>query len=268
MLDIKAIDVKADVAIIGGTGVYSEGMLEDPEMVSEDTPFGKPSSGIITGDFKGVKVAFLFRHGSPKHVIPPHGINFRANLWALKELGVKRIIGTAAVGSLRDEMHPGDIVIPDQIIDMGKEVLTFYDGPQVVHVSFADPFCPELRKMLIETVKGLGMKCHGRGTYLRVEGPRFSTRAESRMFRQFADVIGMTCIPEAVLARELGICYSCIAMITDYDVYREKPVEAGNVLKTVKENAEKTERIIREVLAKMPEKRGCECGEAPEKGKF
>lgn len=268
MLDIKAIDVKTDIAVIGGTGVYSEGMLKNPVKFSKETPYGKPSSEIITGDFKGVKVAFLFRHGSPKHVIPPHRINFRANLWALKEIGVKRIIGTAAVGSLKDEMHPGDIVIPDQIIDMGKEVVTFYDGPHVVHISLADPFCPELRETISETVKKLGLKFHGKGTYLRVEGPRFSTRAESRMFRGFADVIGMTCIPEAILARELGICYSCIAMITDYDVYREKPVEAGDVLKTVKENAEKTERIIREVLTKIPEKRGCECGEAPEKGKF
>jgi 5'-methylthioadenosine phosphorylase len=260
--------VNVDVAVIGGTGIYSEGMLENVERVSKDTPYGKPSSEIITGDFHGKRIAFLFRHGSPKHEIPPHKINFRANIWALKELGVKNIIGTAAVGSLKDDLHPGDVVIPDQIIDMGKEVTTFYDGPQVVHVAFADPFCPELRNLLIESAKGLGIRFHEKGTYLRVAGPRFSTRAESRMFRQFGDVIGMTCIPEAVLARELGICYSCIAMITDYDVYKDKPVEAGDVVETMKKNAVKTERILKRMLPKISEKKGCYCGEAPEKGKF
>jgi 5'-methylthioadenosine phosphorylase len=258
---------KAEIAVIGGTGICPQGMLKNEEKLVLDTPYGKPSSDVVVGEYKGARVAFLFRHGYPKHVIPPHRINFRANIWALKELGVQRIIGTAAVGSLKDYMHPGEVVLADQFIDFGKDTTTFYDGPEVVHVSVADPFCPELRSMLIEAAKKLGIKHHEKGTYLRVEGPRFSTRAESRMFRQFADVIGMTCIPEAILAREQGICYAVIAMITDYDVYKEKAVEAHDVIETMKKNAEKTEAILKEVLG-IRRQRPCSCHEAPEKGRF
>ncbi|MBN2042484.1 MAG: MTAP family purine nucleoside phosphorylase [Candidatus Aenigmarchaeota archaeon] len=242
-------------------------MLEKPEKTAVDTPFGKPSSEIVTGNFEGTKVGFLFRHG-PKHTIPPHKINFRANMHALKELGAKRIIGIAAVGSLKDDIHPGDMVFPDQLIDWGKEVTTYFDGPEVRHTPFADPFCPEMREALIKNAKRLGIKFHEKGTYLRVSGPRFSTRAESRMFRQFADVIGMTCIPEAILARELGICYAAIAAVTDYDVYKEKAVEISDVIRTMKSNSEKIERLLGAVIPSMPEKKGCDCGEAPEKAKM
>ncbi len=259
--------MKIDVAVIGGTGIYSEGMLENTEKVGVDTPFGRPSGEIITGTFKGAKVGFLFRHG-PDHSIPPHMINFRANMHALKGLGAKRVIGIAAVGSLKDDFHPGDLVFPDQLIDLGKDIITYFDGPDVRHISFADPFCPETRGVMIEKAKELGMRSHEKGTYLRVAGPRFSTRAESRMFRQFADIIGMTCIPEAILARELGICYASIAAITDYDVYKEKAVEVADVIRTMKSNSEKIERLLRAVIPSMPEKKGCECEEAPEKSKM
>jgi len=231
------------------------------------TPYGNPSDKIKIGEYKGMKIALLPRHGS-RHTIPPHSINFRANIWALKELGVERIIGTAAVGSLKEEMERGDVVFPDQLIDMGKEAVTFYDGPDVRHIAFADPFCEEMRSLLINSAKKLGIKHHSKGTYLRVSGPRFSTRSESFMFRKFGDIIGMTCIPEAILARELGMCYAVIATVTDYDVWANEPVEAQEVVKTMKANAEKTEKILFELLADMPEKRECTCSEAPEKAKF
>ncbi len=259
--------MKADIGIIGGTGIYSEGMLEKPEKTSPENRYGKPSSEIIVGKFHGKRVAFLFRHGSG-HTIPPHAINFRANVRAMEDMGVERIIGTAAVGSLRDDLHPGDFVFPDQLIDMGREVTTFYDGPDVRHIAFADPFCPEIRESMIRSAEEVGIKSHDKGTYLRVPGPRFSTRAESRMFRKFADIIGMTCIPEAVLARERGICYSVIAMITDYDVYKEKAVEVSDVLETMKGNSDNLERLLKVLIPNIPEKRGCDCPEAPERGKI
>jgi 5'-methylthioadenosine phosphorylase len=259
---------RAKIAIIGGTGIYSEGMLENAKKIGMKTPYGKPSSPILMGDYKGGRIAFLFRHGSPKHTIPPHKINFKANMFALKELGVERIIGTAAVGSLQENFERGDFVFPDQFIDFGKEIITYYDGPDVRHVSLADPFCPELRRILIESAKVLKIKFHERGTYLRISGPRFSTRSESRMFRNFADVIGMTCIPEAILSRELGMCYAVIATVTDYDVWSETPVRIEEVLKTMKENSIKIEKLIRDVLPKIPENRSCDCGEAPERGKI
>lgn len=255
------------IGIIGGTGIYDAKIFGESKLVSVKTPYGRTSDKIKVCTYKGRKIALLPRHGA-KHTIPPHSINFRANIFALKELGVERIIGTAAVGSLKEAYERGDVVFPDQLIDFGKEVVTYYDGPNVCHIAFADPFCPEIREKLIETAKELGIKFHERGTYLRISGPRFSTRAESRMFRQFGDIIGMTCIPEAILSRELGICYAVIATVTDYDVWADEPVNAEEVVRTMKANAEKTERIIENVLLRIPEERGCECKEAPEKGKF
>jgi 5'-methylthioadenosine phosphorylase len=259
--------VKKAIGIIGGTGIYDAKMFENSKFVSVETPYGNPSDRIRICEYKGRKIALLPRHGA-KHTIPPHKINFRANIFGMKKLGVERIIGTAAVGSLKKEYGRGDVVFPDQIIDLGKDVSTYYDGPEVCHIAFADPFCNEMREKLIEAAKSLGIKFHEKGTYLRVSGPRFSTRAESRMFRKFGDIIGMTCIPEAVLSRELGMCYAVIATVTDYDVWADKAVNAEVVVKTMRENANKTERIIENVLQKIPEKRKCECSEAPEKGKF
>ncbi|NIO22647.1 MAG: S-methyl-5'-thioadenosine phosphorylase [Candidatus Aenigmarchaeota archaeon] len=242
-------------------------MLEGQKEIEMKTPYGEPSDKIKVCEYKGGKIALLQRHG-PKHDIPPHGINNRANIFALKRLGVERIIGTAAVGSLKKEYERGDVVFPDQLIDFGKEVITYYDGPEVRHIAFADPFCQEIRAKLMETAKALGIKFHDKGTYIRVSGPRFSTRAESRMFREFGDIIGMTCIPEAVLSRELGICYAVIATVTDYDVWADETVNAEKVVKTMKENVKKTEMIIKGVLPIIPKERACECREAPEKGKF
>ncbi len=265
---IKAIDVEnVRIGIIGGTGIYDAKIFESSKLVSVKTPHGKPSDRIKVCEYRGRKIALLPRHGA-KHTIPPHKINFRANIFALKKLGVERIIGTAAVGSLKKEYRRGDVVFPDQLIDFGKDVTTYYDGPEVCHIAFADPFCKEIREKLIEVAKSIGIKFHEKGVYLRVSGPRFSTRAESQMFRQFGDIIGMTCIPEAILSRELGICYAVTATVTDYDVWADEPVNAEGVIKTMKENVNKTERIIERVLEKIPEERKCECREAPEKGKF
>ncbi|NOX71310.1 MAG: S-methyl-5'-thioadenosine phosphorylase [Candidatus Micrarchaeota archaeon] len=259
--------MKADVAIIGGTGVYDYDFIEEIETVEIDTPFGNPSARIKIGEYGGKKIALLPRHGE-KHTIPPHMINHRANIFALHKLGAKRIIATAAVGSLKEEFEPGDIVFPSQFIDMGKEVVTFYDGPQVMHVSLADPFCPDMRYLMVKSANSLGIKYQDKGTYIRVAGPRFSTRAESKMFRQFADIIGMTSIPEAVLAREKEMCYGLIAAVTDYDVWAEKPVDAQEVVRVMKENSEKIEKIIKDMLIRLPFERNCICARALENAGF
>ncbi len=259
--------MKADVAIIGGTGVYGYDFIDELETISIETPHGNPSAQIKIGSYGGKKVALLPRHGE-KHTIPPHMINHRANIWALHKLGVKRIIATAAVGSLKEGIEPGDIVFVDQFIDMGKEVITFYDGPEVYHVSLADPFCPDMRYIFTKSASSMNIKHKPEGTYLRVAGPRFSTRSESKMFRQFADVIGMTSVPEAVLSREKEICFGLIAAVTDYDVWAEKPVDAKEVAKTMKENAEKIEKIIKDAILRLPFERNCVCANALESAKL
>lgn len=254
--------MQAEIGIIGGTGIYDPKLLKDVKMIKISTPFGPPSGSITVGELEGRRVAFINRH-SEGHVIPPHNVNSRANIWALKELGVKRILAPGAVGSLKDEYKPGDIVITDQFIDFTKKrEYTFYEGGQVYHVSLADPFCEELRKVLIESGKNLNLPLHEKGTYVCVEGPRFSTRAESRMFRNFADIIGMTLIPECVLARELEVCYAPIATVSDFDVWTEKPVSMEEILKTMEENVEKVRSLLLETIPKIPVERKCKCGEA------
>lgn len=254
--------MEAEIGIIGGTGIYSEDMIENPETKKVSTPYGKPSSDLKTGSVDGKRVAFLFRHGE-SHAIPPHKVNYRANIEALSKLGVKRIIGTAAVGSLREEIKPGHIVIPDQFIDMTRlRELTFYDGPKVAHVSMADPFCTEMRDAACGAAEKLGISHHRRGTYLCVEGPRFSTRAESEVWRTMgADVIGMTLVPEVVLAREREICYLSLSSITDYDCWRpaDKAVSAKDVAEIMKKNTERVKKMLLSVLQGIPEKRECEC---------
>jgi len=191
----------ADIAIIGGTATISTNLLKNVEEVSITTPFGKPSDSIIVGEFEGKKVAILHRHGK-NHSIPPHLINHCANIDALHRLGVKRIIATAAVGSLKENYKAGDVVIPDQFIDFGKQVHTIFGEGKFYHISMADPFCPEMREILINTSKSLGLTVHEKGTYVKIDGPQFSTRAASKMYRQFGDIIGMTCVPETIIARE------------------------------------------------------------------
>ncbi len=254
---------KADIAVIGGTGVYDVQMLENTCEVNIDTPYGKTSDAITVGSYNGLAVAFLPRHGK-KHTIPPHKVNFRANVWALKQLGVKKIIAAAAVGSLREGIKPGDFVIPDQFIDRTNDRdSTFFDNGKVAHISVAEPFCPELSKILSDAGNDLGHSTHKKGTVVVIQGPRFSTKAESNFYRSInADIINMTIVPECVLAREAEICYACVATVTDYDTFSEKPVNVEDVIKILHENSKKTKDLVREVLARIPEKRGCACGEA------
>jgi 5'-methylthioadenosine phosphorylase len=229
---------KAKVAIIGGSGIYDPKLFRKGKEIKIKTPFGYPSAPVEIGNFLNKKIAFLARHGK-KHQFPPHKVPQKANLWALKELGVERIIGICAVGSLKRNYKPGDIVICDQFIDFTKKRnYTFYDK-EAVHVSLADPFCPVLRELFYKQAKKLKIPVHPKGTYWCIEGPRFSTRAESLFFSNFADIIGMTLIPEVILARELEICYLSLAMITDYDVWQEKPVQAEEVIKRAEKKLEK-----------------------------
>jgi len=252
---------KPKIAIIGGSGVYDSKLFKKEKGLKIKTPFGFPSAPIEIGSFSGKKVAFLARHGK-KHQFPPHRVPQRANLWALKKLGVERIIGVCAVGSLKKNFKPGDIVICDQFIDFTKKRdYTFYDK-EAVHISLADPFCLELRKLFYREGKKLKIPIHKKGTYCCVEGPRFSTRAESKFFRNFSDIIGMTLIPEAILARELEICYLSLAMITDYDVWQLHPVNAKEIIKTMKENLERIKKLLKDTIPKIKDERNCFCKES------
>ncbi|MCQ4336849.1 MAG: S-methyl-5'-thioadenosine phosphorylase [Sulfolobales archaeon] len=248
--------VKAEIGIIGGSGLYDPGIIKDAQEVKVYTPYGEPSDYIIVGKVEGRSVAFLPRHGRG-HRIPPHKINYRANIWAMKELGVKFLISVSAVGSLRLDYKPGDFVVPDQFIDMTKKRdYTFFDGPVVAHVSMAEPFCESLRRVIISASKDLNITTHDRGTYICIEGPRFSTRAESRVWKEVfkADIIGMTLVPEVNLACEAQLCYATIAMVTDYDVFAEIPVTAEEVTRVMAENTEKVKRLLYEVIKRLPEK--------------
>lgn len=248
------------IGIIGGTGVYDPKLFDLKERVSASTPYGPPSDPIHVGVMGDVEVAFLSRHGSG-HTLPPHRVNYRANIWALKQLGVERIISPCAVGSLQENYRPGELVIVDQFIDMTKcRDYTFFDGAKTVHVSLADPFCTEMGSLFAREAKRLGIAHHTSGTYVCIEGPRFSTRAESRMFRQFADIIGMTLVPECQLARELDICYTSLATITDYDVWSPEPVDVATILKVMSENVDKVRELIAAALPQIPTVRQrCEC---------
>jgi len=253
--------MKARIGIIGGTGVYDPKMFELKETVRPHTPYGPASDEIQVGELKGVPVAFLPRHGRG-HVIPPHMINYRANIYALKQIGVERIISPCAVGSLQEEFKPGEIVLVDQFIDFTKSrKYTFFDGPKTVHIGAAAPFCPEVNSLFAKEAKKAKIPVHDGGTYVCIEGPRFSTRAESRMYRAFADVIGMTLAPECALAREMEMCYTSLAMITDYDVWADHPVDTATILRTMSENMDKIRRLLSATIPKIPEERKkCSCG--------
>ena len=252
---------KAEIGIIGGSGLYDPSMIESVSKIQIKTVYGDPSDPFHVGSINNKRIAFLSRHGAG-HRIPPHELNFKANINGFEQLGVKRIISCCAVGSLKEDYKPGDIVIPDQFIDWKKSMTTFYGTGDVTHVSLADPFCPEIRKALIDTCKKLGIRYHDIGTYVCIEGPRFSTRAESKMFRNFADIIGMTGIPEAILAREREICLGILATVTDYDVWAEKPVSMEEILRIMKESEAKVKQIIKEVVNVIPHERKCICKEA------
>tara|TARA_B100000315_G_C14477031_1_gene541123 strand:- start:324 stop:1115 length:792 start_codon:yes stop_codon:yes gene_type:complete len=253
----------AEIGIIGGTGVYDPEILEDPREIKVHTPYGETSDFITIGYINGRKTAFIPRHGKG-HRIAPHLINARANIWSLKHLGVTTILAPSAVGSLKENISPGHIVLPDQFIDRTKSrTSTFYEGTQVCHISTADPFCDQLLEIIHTAGSNLGLRIQKGGTYVCVEGPRFSTRAESKMFKSWgADIIGMTLIPECVLAREAEMCYASIATVTDYDVWADKPVSCQEVIETSKKNVKNIKFILREVIPRIPDERTCSCKDA------
>jgi 5'-methylthioadenosine phosphorylase len=252
--------MQAEVGIIGGTGVYDPKLLTDTKEIDVRTPYGPPSDLITTGKLEDRSVAFLPRHAR-KHTIRPTDVNSRANVFAFKDLGVQRILASTTVGSLREEFKPGDLVLIDQFIDRTtRREESFYTEKRVCHISVAEPMCPELRHVLAKAAEDLGISIHNAGTYVCIEGPRFSTKAESKMFRMWgADVVGMTLVPECVLAREAEICYSAIATVTDFDVWKDKPVSAETVVKTMRANIDKVKRIIAEAIPNIPKERSCEC---------
>lgn len=257
---------EAQMGIFGGSGFYS--LLDQVEEVAVQTPYGAPSDRIAIAEIAGKKVAFLPRHGK-NHQHPPHMINYRANLWAMKSLGVRQIIGPCAAGSLQPQIKPGDFVVVDQFVNRtwGRKD-TYFDGPITTHLSAADPYCRRLREQAIASAKQLGIKVHETGTVVVVQGPRFSTRAESREFnRNGWEVINMTQYPEGWLARELGICYVNIALITDYDAGLEgnpdiKPVTHDQVLQVFESNNERLRKLLFTMIEAMPAHLDCNCYES------
>ena len=263
---------KAEIGIFGGSGFYE--FLEGMEEVEVETPFGRPSDKVMVGEYAGRRIAFIPRHGKG-HRWPPHKVNWRANVYAMKMLGVERIIGPSAVGSLQPHIHPGDIVVCDQFVDRtwGRGV-TYYDGVLTTHVSPADPYCPQLRRLALEVAEKLGITVHDGGTIVVVQGPRFSTKAESEWFTKMGwSVVGMTQYPEAFLARELGICYVNLSLVTDYDVGlvaggEVEPVSAEVIRRTFERNVGKARRLILAMIESMPKERTCDCARALEGARF
>jgi 5'-methylthioadenosine phosphorylase len=250
------------IGVIGGTGLYEMKGFKKSHEVAVKTPFGKPSDKIVIGHIEGVKMAFLPRHGRG-HFILPSEINYRANIWAMKKLGVEFIISSAACGSLREGIRPGDIVIVDQFFDRTKRRIDTFMGNGVVgHLVFPEPTCPSLAGVLYQASKSLGIRTHKAGTYICIEGPSFSTRAESRTYQKWgADVVGMTNLTEAKLALEAEICYATVALCTDYDCWHEsrEPVTIGEVIRVMNLNVEHCRAIIRKAVSKIPELRECRC---------
>ena len=252
------------IGIIGGSGVYRADALRDLEKIKVETEYG--GCTVTHGYLENREMFFIARHGE-NHSTPPHMVNYRAHIRALEKLGVERLIATCAVGSLRDDIPPGTFVLPDQYIDFTKNRrYTFYDNG-VVHISMADPFCPEMTEITANIINSHNFPLRKGGTYMCIEGPRFSTRAESRMFKNFGDIVGMTLVPECQLAREAGMCYTCISMVTDYDVYGEKPVSATDVKKVMQNNGERVQKVIEGISGEISERRACSCKEALEEAK-
>ena len=253
------------LAIIGGSGLYMMPGIENTEERMVSTPFGEPSAPIIVGTLEGQRVAFLARHGIGHHINPSQ-INYRANIYALKSLGVEKIVSVSACGSLREDYAPGEIVIPDQLFDMTRDrKRTFFENGLVSHISVADPFCSDLSDQIVKTVQETGATFHKGGSFITIEGPRFSTRAESNTFRSWGmSIIGMTASPEAFLAREAEICYGVMAHVTDYDVWHlsEAPVTLEIVINTLMKNTEIAQEAIRNLARDYSTKRECDCGNA------
>ncbi|MBI4845828.1 MAG: S-methyl-5'-thioadenosine phosphorylase [Candidatus Omnitrophica bacterium] len=252
---------KIKIGIIGGSGIYDIEGVTEVKAVEVTTPFGPPSDKIIMGALEGIKFAFLPRHGRG-HKISPTELNFRANIYALKKLGVEKIISISAVGSLKEELKPRDFIIPDQLFDRTKNrVSTFFAEGIVAHIGFADPFCGSLRKIAYDSAKECGIRVHKGGTYVCMEGPQFSTRAESNVYRQLGfSIIGMTALPEAKLAREAEMCYVTVALVTDYDVWKEdEEVTLEKVLANLKANTENAKGFLKKLLPKIAKLKSADC---------
>lgn len=256
--------MKDFIGVIGGSGLYNIG-LEKCEELEVETPFGMPSDKILLGELKGVKFAFLPRHGKG-HRIMPSEINYRANIFALKKIGVKKVLSISAVGSMKEEIAPGCLVLPDQFIDMTKKrESTFFGRDIVVHVSMAEPVCKTFREIIYKTAKELGYSIQNGGTYLCMEGPQFSTKAESHLWKGMGvDIIGMTNMPEAKLAREAELCYVSLALSTDYDCWHEEesPVSVETIIKILNENVEKAKKILEKLPEKINSCEKCNCENA------
>ncbi len=255
----------AEIAVLGGSGLYEIEGLEDVSEMRVDTPFGEPSAPLILGTLHDRRVAFLARHGQG-HVLSPSEVNYRANIYALKRIGVSRVISVSACGSLREDFSPGEVVVPDQLYDNTKSrEMTFFGAGLVAHVDVADPFCPDLSPDLADSVQEQGGVVHRGGAYITVEGPRFSTRAESNTYRAWGmSIIGMTTSPEAFLAREAEMCYAVLAHVTDYDVWRttDEPVTVEMVFRILNQNTELAKRSIVDLLEHVPTRGDCDCHEA------
>ncbi len=256
---------KATIGVIGGSGIYAMGGLTDTREIQIRTPFGDPSDAIVLGKLEGKRVAFLARHGRGHRILPSE-INFRANVYAMKLLGVERIISVSAVGSLQEDLRPGEFLIPDQFFDRTKlRVSTFFGDGLVAHIAFDKPTCSQVSGVLADASVHCGVKVHRRGTYVCIEGPQFSTLAEAHVHRQLRfEVIGMTNVTEAKLAREAEICYGSLAMITDYDCWHpeHESVTYSQIIETLNQNAENAQRVLREAVRAMSAERSCKCGTA------
>jgi 5'-methylthioadenosine phosphorylase len=261
----KRANTQAEIGIIGGSGLYSMNGLTKTREVQVKTPFGEPSDAIVLGMLEGKRVAFLARHGRGHRILPGE-INFRANVYAMKLLGVERIVSVSAVGSLMEDLQPGEFLVPDQFVDRTKNrVSTFFGEGLVAHVGFDKPTCGQVSGVLADASVHCGVMVHRRGTYVCIEGPQFSTLAEANMHRQLRfEVVGMTNVTEAKLAREAEICYATIAMITDFDCWHPEhaSVTASEIIATLVGNAENAQRVLREAVRAMPEERNCKCGSA------
>src|SRR5271165_147990 len=255
----------AEIGVIGGSGLYAMSGLSDAREIRVKTPFGDPSDAIVVGTLEGKRVAFLARHGRGHRILPSE-LNFRANIYAMKLLGVERVISVSAVGSLQEELRPGEFLVPDQFFDSTKgRVSTFFGNGLVAHVTFDKPTCAQLSTVLADACVSSGVAVHRRGTYICMEGPQFSTLAEANFHRAMEfNVIGMTNVTEAKLAREAEICYSTIAMITDYDCWHpeHESVTASQIIATLNQNATNAQNVVREAIRTMPAERKCKCGSA------
>jgi 5'-methylthioadenosine phosphorylase len=265
MMKKKRQDGPVTVGVIGGSGLYDIEGLTSTRSIRVRTPFGSPSDAITVGSLEGIRVAFLSRHGQG-HLLNPSGINYRANIFALKSLGVSHVISISAVGSMKESIHPGEVVVPDQFIDLTKRrTSTFFDDGVVAHVAFGEPVCAELAQVLLSAGEKVGANVHRSGTYLCMEGPQFSTKAESRLYRQWGvDVIGMTNMPEAKLAREAELCYATLALVTDYDCWHEteEAVTVEAVLGTLHRNVALAKQILRSAMPSFANPIDCPCHRA------